>query len=957
MQFRILGPLEVTTDDGAPVAVGGPKPRSLLAELLLHPRTVVPIDRLVDAVWGDDPPPNAPAALRAYVSRLRAVLPPLADGHRLRFRAPGYELDLTDEELDADWFLELLTEARLCAATGDHGRALELLDTALRLWRGDVLAEFDIAALGAQAAVARLADLRLGAMEERAETMLHLGRAPDVVPELEALAARHPYRERLPVLLMRALYATGRQTEALAVYGRLRQVLVEELGVEPSEAARAVHRQLLAHDPALLPPGPARPTNLPRRATGFVGRGTERAEVAAQLRRAPLVTLTGVGGVGKSRLALEVAEAQQETFPDGVWLCELAPLPHAGPISHSVAAALRVQQRHGLTIDQTIIEYLRTRKVLLVLDNCEHVLEPAARLVTRLVSECPGVAVLATSREALRVAGEQVWPVPPLSASDAAALFEQRARASNPAFRSEGEPGMVAEICRRLDGLPLAIELAAARMRVMNASEMARRLDEERLHAPGARTADPRHQNLAAAIDWSYRLLSEREQLLFARLSVFRGGSDFAAIHAVCGEPGDDDADTLGLLTTLIDKSLVDVSSGPGSTRYRVLETLRAYGQERLPQDGELSRRHARYYIGLAEEAAAGMQGPAERSWVERTLPDVDNLRAAFEQVCADGDVDQAMRLVTALSEVLHVRAGYEAAVWAERALELAPVDHPLFAAAVGAAARGAWNVGDFARARRLAGLAGGRVPARGTGRTAYPGDVLADVALYEGDVATALGHYVSEAAAARRDDDPVRLVWTLYYVAVCYSVGRTPELGLPAAEESLTVAEATANPSARSMARYALGLVLKKSAPDRALALFDEAATLAVSVHNFWWQGIALMEAAATRAVHRDAAAAAGALADVLDHWDRTGDWTQQWLNLRYIVRLLVRLHRDEDAVVLHGCLLAAGKPSPLDAEQLTLLRTRLGEERYSAAGARSRGMSSGAAVEYARSALRRGD
>jgi len=957
VQFRILGPLEVATDDGAPVAVGGPKPRALLAELLLHPRVVVPTDQLVDAVWGEAPPPNAAVALRAYVSRLRAVLPSPADGPRLRYRAPGYELAVSDDELDATRFRDLVTQARGWVAAGDHGRGLDLLDTALAMWRGEVLVEFDAVALGAQADVARLGDLRLATIEERADALLHLGRGGEAVPELEALVARHPYRESLAVLLMRALYAAGRQTEALAVYARLRNVLVDELGIDPSEAARAVHQQLLAQDPALLPPPRPQPTNLPRRSTGFVGRSEERAEVGAALAASPLVTLTGVGGVGKSRLALEVAEAARGRFPDGVWLCELAPLPRAGPVGHTVAAALRVQQRHGLTIDETVIEYLRSRSVLLVLDNCEHVLEPAARLVARIVAECPGVGVLATSREALRVGGEQVWPVPPLSPVDAVALFVQRARATSPGFSADGEPGSVAEICRRLDGLPLAIELAAARVRVMNAAELARRLDAEQLHVPGARTAAPRHQSLAAAIDWSYRQLSGPEQRLFARLSVFSGGADFAAIHAVCAEPGSAETATLELLTTLIDKSLVTVRSAPGSTCYRVLEPLRAYGRERLPADGGLGRRHARYFVELATAAAEGMRGPAERAWVQRIVPDVDNLRAAFEQAMADRDVDLALRLVSATTEVLHIRVGFEPAGWAERAIELAPPDHPSFVAGVGAAARGAWNVGDFGRARRLAELAGGRFPPPRTARTAYPGDVLADIALYKGDPAAALRHYESEADRARSGDDAIRLVWTLYYVAVCYSALRTPELGLPAAEDSVRVSESTANPTARSMARYALGLVLKKSAPDRALALLDEAAALAASVSNFWWEGIARMEAAATRAVHRDAAAAASALADVLDHWDRVGDWSQQWLNLRYIVRLLVRLGRDEEAAVLHFRLLAAGKPSPLNPDRVADLCGRLGEQRFADATARSRGMSGSDAVAYARAALRRGD
>ena len=363
MKFRILGPLEVFVD-GVPVPVGGPKPRALLATLLLQPGVVVSTDRLVGVVWGGDPPSAALGALRVYVSRLRALLPPLEDGERLFYRAPGYGLAVADGELDATEFARLVVEARRHAAAAGHGRALDLLNAALALWRGDVLAEFDAVEIDADSAIARLTGLRLAAMEERAEALLQLSRSREAVPELEALVQRFPERERLSVLLMRALYGCGRQRDALAVYQELRHVLIEELGVEPSEPARMVHRQLLEHDPALTPAGPRPLTNLPRRATSFVGRGEEVSRVAAALRASPLVTLTGAGGVGKSRLALEVAGLVQSRFPGGVWLCELAVLAAGGPVGHVVTAALRVQQRHGRTIEETLIEYLRTRTLL-----------------------------------------------------------------------------------------------------------------------------------------------------------------------------------------------------------------------------------------------------------------------------------------------------------------------------------------------------------------------------------------------------------------------------------------------------------------------------------------------------------------------------------------------------------------------------------------------------------------
>ena len=304
-------------------------------------------------------------------------------------------------------------------------------------------------------------------------------------------------------------------------------------------------------------------------------------------------------------------------------------------MTHAVASALRLQQQQGLGIEATVIEYLRTRQLLLVVDNCEHVLAAAARLLDQIVRHCPRVSVLATSREALGIEGERILLVPPLPVEDATRLFAERARAGRPDFDLAHEPvGAVAEICRRLDGLPLAIELAAARMRVMSSIDIARRLDRLRLLSGGARGAPPRQQSLAATIDWSYRLLTEPEQSLFMRLSVFAGGFDLDAAHGVCGADGASEDDTLELLTGLVDKSMVIVRSGTDRTPYVVLETLRAFGRDRLRENGiddRYATRHAQYYTELAERAAAAMHGPDERAWVERMLPDYDNLRAAFE--------------------------------------------------------------------------------------------------------------------------------------------------------------------------------------------------------------------------------------------------------------------------------------------------------------------------------------
>jgi predicted ATPase/DNA-binding SARP family transcriptional activator len=917
VEFRLLGDVEARLD-GQRLEIGHVRQRCVLVALLVDANHPVPADQLIDRVWADEPPHKGRNALAAYISRLRQQFGGADDVNFVR-EPGGYKLAVDPMSIDLYRFRQLSARAR---ATADPVEAAALFDAALDLWRGEPFPSIDTPWVNDVRSA--LETERLSAELDRNDVALRAGRHAELLGPLTAALQAHPLDERIAGQLMLAQYRSGRQADALETYGQMRERLVEELGVDPSPALREVHQTILDGEsapipakPPAQPPAATRPhADLPRRATRFIGREQEVRRVAAALEDAPLVTLTGVGGVGKTRLALEVVSTSQRRFDDGVWLCELAPVD-GGAVSHALAAALRLQQQQGLGIEDTLIEYLRSRELMLVVDNCEHVLDAAARILDQIARHCPKVTVLATSREALGVEGERLVPVPPLTDEESTALFADRARAGRPDFDLAHEPvGAVAEICRRLDGLPLAIELAAARMRAMSSLDVARRLDGLRLLSGGARGAHPRQQSLAATIDWSYHLLSEPEQELFTRLSVFAGGFDLEAAHGVCGVDASTEDDTLDLLTSLVDKSMVSVRGGAERTRYGVLETLRAYGRDRLLEKGigdQLAMAHASYFTELAQQAAAGMHTEDERHWVERMLPDYDNLRAAFEQAMDAGDIDLALRLVTSLSEFVHLRIGFEASGWAERALHIVEPDHPLFAAATGFAARGAWNRADQACARELATRAQGLLPARGNGRVAYPGDVLADVALYEGDAAFALRHYEQEMARARRDDDPIRLVWTLFYVAICQAALRTPEAGLAAAQEALEVADTTANPTAQSMGRYALGLVLKKSDPDRALALFDEAAELAASVQNFWWHGIALMEAASTRGVHGDPSRAASDFIVVLDHWDRVGDWSQQWLNLRYVTRLLARLGADEDAAILHGALVAAGKPSPM--------------------------------------------
>lgn len=922
-EFRLLGEVEARLN-GHPLDVGHARQRCVLASLLIDVNRPVSIDQLMDRVWADQPPSRARNALAGYLSRLRTAL---SGGGVQIVRGPvGYTLGADEESIDLHLFRRLVVAARTSADPPD---AVSLFQRALGLWRGDPFPAMD---------TPWFADMRTSLVAEHLSVLLdhndaalHAGRHTQILAGLESALHAHPLDERLAGQVMLAQFRSGRQADALETYRRIRHRLVDELGVDPSPALRAVHQQILdcaADEPAPPKQPVSRPVatsaRLPRRRTTFIGRAEEVSAVAAAVVEGTLVTLTGVGGVGKTRLALEAAERCQGDFGEGAVLCELAPLADGSTTGSAVAAALGVQEKPGLGVEGTVVEHLRARNLLLLIDNCEHVLDAAARLVGRIIQDCPGVTVLSTSREPLAVAGERILPVLPLPEREATELFADRARSSRPDFDPDSEPvGAVAEICRRLDGVPLAIELAAARTRMMTSLDIARRLDRLRLLSGNARGAHPRQQSVAATIDWSYRLLAGDEQALFERLSVFAGSFDLEAAHGVCADADTTEDDTLELLTGLVDKSMVVNRGGAVSTRYAVLETLRAYGRERLQQKGLrdlYEKRHAAYFVELVERADAAMRGPDEGAWIARlaptagttvTSPDTENLRTAFERVIADGDTDLAMRLVASMAELMQMRVGYTSTDWTDRAVDIADADHPLFAGVIGVAARKAWVLGQFGKARALAERADGFVPAPGHTYLGYPADVLADVALSEGDPASALAYYRAELETAQASGDPSRLVWVLYQITVDYSALGTPEAGLTEARRALEAAEPTGNPSTLAMACCAMGRALKDSDPNRALRYFDDAVGHATLVQNNWLTGIARMEAAATRALHADPVVAARELVEVLDHWEKAGPGTnsQHWFAMGYAAQLLQRLGADDEAAALHRAIAAAGQ------------------------------------------------
>jgi predicted ATPase/DNA-binding SARP family transcriptional activator len=594
MEIRVLGPLEVADAEGALVELRGAKLNGLLVLLALRAGAVVPTTRIIEALWGDKDIRDPANAVQVLVSKLRRSLSPLETSGRLLIvtSAVGYSLEVDPTTVDAVRFEGLAREGRRLLERGLRESAAVVLRKALALWRGAALADFAYAEF-ARGDRARLEELRASTLELRIEADLDLGRHEELVGELEALVADHPLRERLRAQQMLALYRCGRQADALRVFQTTRSHLGEELGLEPGPELQRLESAILAQDPSLdVEPGAAverRSGNLRVPISSFVGRSAEVAQVRELLAKHRLVTLTGPGGAGKSRLALEVATLAKASMPGGGWLVELASLTDAGQVGAAVATAI------GLDDLSHLDEYVTNREMLILLDNCEHLIEGAAAIAARLLHSGAGVVVLATSREGLGVTGERRWSVPPMTVDDATALFADRSAGHH----GSGEPeqaAIVGEICGRLDGLPLAVELAAARTRTLSLRDIAARLDDRfRLLTTGDRNAAPRQRTLRDVVDWSHDLLFVDEQRVFRRLSVFAGGFGIAAAEFVAS--GDDVpiSDVVDIVGHLVDKSLVARATRAGDTRFHLLQTFVDYGQMRLLEAGEEEQARTRH--------------------------------------------------------------------------------------------------------------------------------------------------------------------------------------------------------------------------------------------------------------------------------------------------------------------------------------------------------------------------
>jgi predicted ATPase/DNA-binding SARP family transcriptional activator len=1069
VEFRILGSVEVS-DGGLVKDLGGLRERTLLARLLLSAGQVVSADRLADDLWAGQPPPHWMATLRVYVSRLRRALG--SGSAAVATHPPGYRIEVREGELDAHRFDALVAAARDDTAAGRPGAAAARLREALALWRGPALS--DVADFGfAQADVIRLEEARLAAIEDRVEADLACGRHASLASELEGLAAAHPLRERLCGQRVLALYRCGRQADALQAYQELRDRLADDLGIDPNPALARLHQAILRQEPALdwTPPaagsaegeadlagpagdgvrepgqaagpvpepaqqaesadpvpaeqaGPAQLAAgwLPAETTSFIGRESELATIEELLGLSRLLTLTGPGGSGKTRLALKAGEQASGRYSGGVWLVELAPVAGPDLVTAAAASALGVREEPGRALADTIAAHLRTAEALLIFDNCEHLLDPAASLITALLRQCPSLRVLATSQSRLNVAGEATWPVPPLTLppaaepdplvvaeSESAKLFCDRARLARPGFSlAEGNAAAVGEICRRLDGIPLALELAAARVNALTVGQLAARLDDRfRLLSGGSRGALPRHRTLQAAIEWSHDLLSEAERRCFRRLAVFAGGCTLEAAEAVLPDTGLLRAeDVFDTITALVDRSLLTTEERYGSMRYGMLESVHQFARTQLAAAGEqeeLSQRHLAWLVDYAGQA--DLDGPDLQAWLDLLEADLENIRAGLEWGLARPGSEQALRLAGLLAPFWQVRGHASLGRrWLNSALAAAGPDADLRLRAIALDGAGLlagaqadheaqrghqqaslaiWrSLGDDVRTASSLGDLGAVAHLRSDypaaqamytealdlARRADESSVMARclsglgrLALHTGDQALATAYYTESMSRFRAAGDLRRATVILGNLGVVAFNECDFDLAAARLTEHLANARKLGDRKLIGGALTNLGTVLQNTGdPDRAAQLHAEALTLAEQVGDRRLACVALTNLGLAALARKDYPAARGFHARSLAHAEAIGERRSIAECLEEMAGVDAAAGLAERAAVLFGASQAmresVGSPilgPDLDRFRRTVagVRLALGDERFAAAEQRGRTMPEAEAIALASS------
>jgi predicted ATPase/DNA-binding SARP family transcriptional activator len=910
LAIALLGPLSVALGDRE-VVISGARRRDVLIRLVLNEGRPLESGRLLEAVWEGDPPNGAANSLQAHVGYLRRQL----GADRLLTEGRAYRLDLDGATIDS---VEFGREVEAAGAALDDGRpddAVQLAGAALGRWHGPVLVDVVDHSWG-QAEIARLSELHGRAHGQLLQALLATGRHDEVVAAGELAVTEHPLREELWRSLMLGLARSGRTAEAGRVFRRYRSWLGEELGLEPSVELFTLDAAIVTGDEAPRSAASRGRGELPRPASAMVGRGDELRRLHEAVGTPGLITLVGPGGVGKTRMALEVAHDVAVARPDDVWFVDLAAVSRASGAATAACKALGLPARPASAVAELERFVSGRARGLLVLDNCEHVLDAAADLVATLLRHSTSVVVLATSRQPLDVAGERVWPVQPMSVGVAGSggavdLFLRRADDAGERI-DPAAYAVVGAICQRLDGLPLAVELAAARVRALGVEALLESLSERLDELGGRRRDSPRHRTLRAAVEWSLDRLSARQRLGFALLSVFSGGFDLRAAEAVLLVEGFDRGETADLMVELVDRSMVEPMTIAHDRRYRVLETLRHFGTELLDKHGGDAARdaHAEHYEALAAALGVLAAGPEEQLALEQYELEVANVRAAFEHSLAADDIERAGRIAELGMQFGYNTVDYEAVGWARAAYPRAserglPVAITLLAIiAIEAHLSGDLGNGlaQIAEAEQLAADLALPVP-----RLVHT--VKADLLTLR-DPAAAVVVYDELAADAQREGavDVVDFatwagVLTRYYSSADDDLEER-------ARRAVEMCRAHGQPSAYASALCVLALVLVESDPSQSRQLLDEAAEVAAPVRDRFTQLRIRMVRARVEIEFADSTTgriAAAAVSQVFDELARTGDVASRWQLFAMAGYLLVH-RRAADVATVVGIFEARG-------------------------------------------------
>jgi len=940
LRVDVLGPLRLCVG-GRYLEVPGQRRRSLLAVLALSGGRALSADFLIDALWSGGPPDNAGAALHSHVSRLRRDLGPAAS--RLRRQGAGYVLDLAPEELDAAVARRLARSVTGLLDT-DPRRAAAVAREALDLWRGHALEEFpEVAPLAADAV--GLSELHVQLRDDELEGRLR-GGDRSVTADAAAAADAQPLRERTVTLLMRALAAEGRTADAMAVASAYRRRLADETGLDPGPGLPTLEREIAAGTLAATPrsapdaapasttdataaapaPAPARtPTRTVVRPAGpMVGRERDAEELHRLLASYPVVTVTGPGGVGKTRLVLDVAATLGDRDAGDAVLVTLAAVADADRVPDAVASTLGLRLA-GHTSPAGVADALAGQQLLLVLDNCEHVVSACRELVTALRSRAPGVRVLATSRVSLHAPGEfviRLQPLPlPRDDTDHDGLlrqpsvqaFVEHARRRRGGFTLNSvDAGPVVEVIRRLDGLPLAIELAAGQLAVMPVEALRDRLGRA-LDALSAERPedDSRHRTLRTTVSWSYRLLSPGERAVLRALAPFPGGTDLATVEQLATEtvPG---TDPLVLLSRLVDASLV--AADPTGGRYLLLDTVRTFLLDELDADDERTQAEDRFLAWArqaAHEIGVGLSGPDEPAADRRLRADLPNLRAARDLARSRGDLDLRIDITLALDDASVWRDLRELWSW-----PLGLVDDPDLSghgrevAVLGSAAEAAWLLGDLERSWQLAWHGLDLAAARGV-----PEDqqrrcwgAIGAVALFRGDFAVSTDAYLR--SAATYPNPGVLLAAAALGAIYAGDQPRAADLVARAAE----AIRRRPNGTTSAFLMYVRGELAAGDDLEAAIALYSAAVDEARRCGAGFVEGVATVGLASAWTVTGDVVAAAGGFRFLLEYWQTTGNATQFWTTARNVAWLLLEHERERTAALLLSAADAAESAASLD-------------------------------------------